>query len=172
MFKSILAAAVAAIALTAAPQSDAAVFFSIQRLSDDAARITGSGVFDIDTSEFVQLTDATSGGDTGSDPYTGSMTAGSVGLRAVYTRFGGTTNYIFEFDDSIPGGSMLSGVIRTTLDVETWAPIGTFGEVVDEASPGNVLGRYEIIDAVPLPAGALLLASGLAGIAGLRRIRR
>jgi len=151
--------------------SQAAVFLSIERISGDTARITGSGTFDIASNNFVASGGAACCGDLGLDAFTGSMNAGTSLLEYVYVRHSGSDDFILDFDSTISMGSILDGIIVATLDVETWAAIGTTGSIFDEDTGGH-LGSYEIISPVPLPAALPLFAAALIGMSFLGRRRK
>ena len=174
-----LASAALIAALAIAPRAEAVVYFEIERLSDTEAKVTGSGVFDIETpGSYLSLAGATSVGDGGTDPLSDStMTAGPLDLGGVFTA-AGTTNYFMRFgeflsDAVIPEDSVLAGMFSTILDSETWGAVGTSGNVL-ASTTGALLGSYSIVatSAVPLPAGGVLLLTGLMGLAAARRKRQ
>ena len=157
--------------------ANADLIFEIVRIDDSTAQITGTGTVDV-AGPFNNLTfvDATSEGDTGPDGFAGDLALGGNTPNFVFTTFM-TTDFSIWFT-SFDMGDEITGMMIATLDVETWAAIGTSGGVFacvgNTASgctqDGTQLGTYRIVG-VPEPGTIALLGLGLIGLSMRRRSR-
>ncbi|MEL6267738.1 MAG: VPLPA-CTERM sorting domain-containing protein [Pseudomonadota bacterium] len=99
----------------------------------------------------------------------GDFLLGGVSPQATFVVVNDDT-FAIQLGTSIAAGATATGTLAATLDVETWAAIGTTGNVANEL---DVVGTYEIVapTIVPLPATALLLLAGATalGVAARRR---
>jgi len=184
--KSYLLSAVRALPLLASftllgwSPANAALVFEILRINDTTAQITGTGSIDIVgtgtqssgiTPYWLSLDGATSAGDPGYDTFSGTLTLGGVDSDGVFARK--TTNdFWLTFGATPVMGSAVTGLVTATLDVETWAVVGTTGTV---SAGSNMLGSYTVVSsfsAVPIPAAVWLFGSGLLGLAGIARRKK
>lgn len=174
-------AAAAGLACLAAAPAQAFSIWTIERLSDQSARITMDGTIDelLNLSDSLSLVGAAlSTGDGGVEPVGGDFV---IGAAAADQTFVDAFFDVFEigFDTFFLPGSSATGALRASLDdVETWEPIGTTGDVTNGANgDGNVIGTFTIVAPsatadIPLPAPAVALLLGLASLAGLGLKRR
>lgn len=112
-------------------------------------------------------------GTVGVDGASTGLSVGGILSSSYFSRIG-TKDFVIATDDvKFPfGPGPAFGSILATMD-ETWAPIGTKGEVfTDSSGTGSIIGTYSIVAPVPLPAALPLLASGIAGLGWVRRRQR
>ena len=162
--------ALVGLAMLVAAPSQAVVLYQVERFSNGDGRITGSGTFDLATTDLIALGGSTTEGPSSVQRFDGSMSAGAA--RVIFTATQSESfNFILGFNQGIEPGARPSGAIRTRFSDVAWEFIRTTGDVFDQRS-GATLGRYEIVAPVPLPATGLFLAAGFAGLAFVRRILR
>jgi hypothetical protein len=166
--------ALAAVAFNAAP-ARADLILTLERLNDNTAVLSGSGTtIDLSSSIYLEGASATLG-DSGIDGISGDLAIGSHDAYETYI-VAGTQGLAVNFLGGLWAlGDMPSGASTITLDVETWAAVGTTGNVYTRSSTSYFLGTYSIIGprtTVPEPASIALMGIGLAGLIAVRRRRR
>lgn len=172
---AILTMAVATSTASAATSVTPALW-KIERLSDTDARITMEGVLDVflpNNFDFEGAASVTGAVGTAVAP-TGDFLIGGIGIRLAFIRANALDLSLNVGGDAGPGASA-SGALLISLASGQFAAVGTSGDVYNTAISlpnAQVIASYEIISAVPLPAGGVLLFSGLAGIFVIARRRR
>lgn len=164
--------ALAGLVLSVSGFANAGLILELLRVDDSTAHIMGSGSIDVaGFFDDISLGDATTTGDSGPDTFTGDLSVGGTGINYVYTRR--SANYfVIDLASNVTIGAMFSGLMVATLDVETWAAIGSTGMVFNENS-GTILGSYTIVESfssssIPEPSTLAIFALGLMGLAPLR----
>lgn len=152
----------------------ASLVLEVVRIDDNTAQISGIGALAVDIANYyISLDGATTQGNMGFDVFSGTLSIGGITPNAVYTRNATNDFWLEFFDPPFPiAGDAIAGIMTASLDVETWAPLGTTGTISDGS---NTLGSYTIVSSfstVPVPAGAWLFGSGLLGLSGIARRRK
>ena len=93
------------------------------------AILTGSGISNDGGQVLGLLGASATSGDTGADGIVGDFTMGGISMEAAFIRQG-TTRLDLRFDDPFAAGAAPLGMETITLDIETWAAIGTTGNIV------------------------------------------
>ena len=148
--------------------SHATLILEIERLSDTQAIVTGTGTVDFAENALILIGASATIGDSGFDGLSGDLAlpGGNVVSSAFISI--GTLDLFLNFQDSdFSAGDAIFGSAIVTLDVETWAAIGTTGAVFARSS--NQTGTWSM---VPEPSTALLLGGGLLGLAARSRRRK
>ena len=149
--------------------ANAGLILEVLRVDDSTAHITGSGSIDVaDVFNAIILGGANSTGDAGVDIFTGDLSLGHTDINYVFTLFG-TKDFLINLSSHVTFGDMISGFMVATLDVETWAAIGSTGFVTNDDS--TILGSYTIVEpfsSVPEPSSLAIFALGLMGLASRR----
>lgn len=173
--KSILGVAALALSLTVSVAEAASVQFELNGVTDGAGNLSGTFNFDADTGLFSDINIASTGGDFLA-PATFAFDLGGSSSTAILFAslpgpdFTGGQGFAIgldtALDDLLEGQSaFLRGAnIQNCLDAACSFP--GFGD------DGRGLFSTSVtrsVSVVPLPAGGLLLLSGLAGVVGLRR---
>lgn len=165
------AAALAVVCLNTVPAS-AILMLTLERVDDNTAILTGTGDM-IDRSQSIFLDGASiDSGNVGVDAISGDF---AIGGHAAYQAYILSSGLAVNLDASAFPGDMVTGTGATIdLDIETWAAVGTTGNVYT-SDGGDPLGIYEIVAplrSIPEPASFALMGIGLAGMAAVRRRRR
>ena len=170
-FGSIMAGVILIVGLwlISATAANATLLLQLQRINDSTAILSGSGstVFaDID----LRLQGAASTGGGAFDLHVGDFTMGGFPLTDVFI----FTNLLFlGIGGLFPAGAVPSGSSTITLDVETWAPIGTVGNICDAANcAGTLDGTWEMVTPVSEPNTLAIFVLGLAGLGFFMTRRR
>ena len=154
----------------------AVLMFEFQRLNDSQTILSGSGSYDGAT-PIVSLifADIASLGNPGiADSLVGTFQIGGA-PPAPFNHFidDGENDYLIFLDGAFGNGDMPTGASLATLDVETWNPIGSSGQVFGRADNRQLfeIGTWEIVAArrVPEPAALLFVGFGLLGLSLSRR---
>ncbi len=151
--------------------ANASLVFEVLRVSDSVAQIQGTGSVDVNAIfEYIEFESATTIGNMGLDGFSGDLTLGGASVVNVFTR---TSSYDFSVNfwgSDIGLGDSVLGLLTATLDVETWDPVGTTGDVT--GGDTTIIGSYSIVSSfssVPEPTTIALMGLGLAGIGWKRR---
>lgn len=176
MFKSIKRQAIAAtvtglLLVGFSASSGASIILTVERQSDTTALITGSGTTDF-SGYSISMTGAATTGDSGLDGLSGDFAIGADPLVYAYVRY--LTNDVWlSMDDDWFAGVAISGSALVTLDVETWAAVGSSGTVTIQGGifEGQTTGTWTMVDGASVPEPGILGLFGL-GIVGLGFARR
>lgn len=152
------------LSLCATSPANATFMLELQRVDDSTVILTGSGTADSSASALGFL-EAASTGDTGFDSFTGNLAIGGVSINNLF--ISAFTNHLaINFFNNFNAGDAITGSATITLDVETWAAVGTTGLVTGQ-------GSYVITSTstIPEPGTLAILGLGLLGIGFARRKR-
>ena len=157
--------------LVGMPLSASATFIiELARISDSVVEISGSGTADTG-GDILVFNDASSipGNGGFDDDITGNFMIGASSVTNLSPFIISNENDLYMRLEPWNAGDAVNGVGTITLDVETWAPVGTMGTITDVTGQSS-LGRYTIVAAaVPEPGTAVLLGLSLAGLGWSRR---
>jgi hypothetical protein len=154
-----------------ASHAHADLIINFDRLSDSQAEISGTGEIDVGSlNPLLFLGVSSIGNFSNADNTVGNFKIGGGGIRNSLTFVRGNTHNL-EVDFGFGGlgaGDEVFGSSIITLDVETWEPLGSTGNI--RFRNGPVVGTWQMGPiSVPEPGSTALFLLGT-GVLGLARL--
>lgn len=163
----------------AAGAANASLIFTIERTSDQVARISATGSLDglvpTDTLYYLTFGYSVSGGGTSLFASTaGDFELGGKTVQQSGVAIGLPHLFVLDFVADLALGDSPAGKALITLDAsDVWAPVGTSNSVLWGVLDVQTVGRFSIIAAqAPEPSTLALFGLGLAGLIFARRRNR
>ena len=154
--------------------SEASIVVNFTRLSDSTVGISGSGQIQISGIYLVYRDVSTDEGNGGTDDeMTGNFQIGAAAVDTPGYPFitFDTNDLDMVFSSNYSIGDSVNGSGQIVLDVETWVPVGSTGEIFNLATDTGAytqVGTWNM-NAVPEPTSFAMFGMALLGLAKRRR---